>query len=49
MSESNQERSSNNTVMVTLIVVVGIIILTCILAVTGISIAFFVNAPWLSF
>lgn len=49
MSENNQERTSNNTVMVTLIVVIGIIILTCIVAFTGISIAFLINAPWLSF
>jgi hypothetical protein len=49
MSENNQERTSSNTVMVTLIVVIGIIILTCIIAFTGISIAFLVNAPWLSF
>lgn len=46
MSESNEERSSNNTVKVTLIVVVGLIILTCILAFTGISVAFLLNAPW---
>ena len=47
MSENNRERSSKNTVMVTLIVVVGIIILTCILAFAAVSVAFFLNAPWL--
>ena len=46
MSENNGERSSKNTVTVTLIVVVGIIILTCILAFTGIAVAFVLNAPW---
>jgi hypothetical protein len=46
MSESNRGGSSRNTVMVTLIVVVGIIILTCILAFTAVSVAFVLNAPW---
>ena len=46
MSENNREGSSKNTVMVTLIVVVGIIILTCVLAFTAVSVAFVLNAPW---
>jgi len=46
MSESNQERSSKNTVAVALIVVVGIITLACVLGFTGISVAFLLNAPW---
>ncbi len=46
MSESNQERSSKNTVAVALIVVVGIITLACVLGITGISVAFLLNAPW---
>ena len=49
MSENKREGSSNNTVKVTLIVVAGLIILTCIIAFTGVSVAFFLNAPWLSF
>lgn len=49
MSENTREGSSNNAVKVTLIVVVGLIILTCILAFTGVSVAFLLNAPWLSF
>lgn len=46
MSENNQERPIRDNVKITLIVVVGIIILTCILAFTGISIAFLLNVPW---
>jgi hypothetical protein len=46
MSENNQERSSRDSVTVTLIVVVGIIILACIVAFAAISVAFFLNAPW---
>ena len=46
MSENKQERSSRDRVAITLIVVVGIIILTCIVAFTAISVAFFLNAPW---
>ena len=49
MSENNREGSSTNMVMVTLIAVVGIIILTCILAFTVVSVAFLLNAPWASF
>jgi len=46
MSESNRERFGNNTVVVTLIVVVGILILACILGFTGISVAALLNMPW---
>ena len=49
MSENNQERSSKDSVTITLIVVVGIIILACIAAFTAISVAFFLNPPWISF
>ena len=43
MSESKPSRDS---VKVTLIIVVGIVILTCILAFTAVSVAFVLNAPW---
>lgn len=46
MSENNRERSTKDSVTVTLIIVVGIIILTCIIAFTAISVAFLLNAPW---
>ena len=46
MSENNREHSNRNSVTVTLIVVIGIIILTCIVAFTAISVAFLLNAPW---
>ena len=46
MSENNREGSGKNTTMVTLIIVAGIIILTCIVAFTALSIAFVLNAPW---
>lgn len=46
MSEEMPERSSKNPVAVTAIVVAGIIVLSCILAVTVITVAFLVNAPW---
>jgi hypothetical protein len=46
MSEELPERSSKNSVAVTAIVVGGIILLTCILAITVITVVFFINAPW---
>lgn len=46
MSENNGERSKKDSVTVTLIVVVGIIILACIVAATAVSVAFVLNAPW---
>lgn len=46
MSEEMPERSSRNPVAVTAIVVVGIIVLTCIVAATIITVVFFANAPW---
>lgn len=46
MSEEMPERSSKNPVAVTAIVVAGIIVLTCILAVTVVSVVFLINAPW---
>ena len=49
MSENNQEDASKDSVKITLIVVVGIIILACIFAFTAISVAFFLNPPWVTF
>ncbi len=46
MSGNNREGSNKDSVKVTLIIVVGIIILTCILAFTAVSVAFVLNAPW---
>jgi hypothetical protein len=46
MSENNGERSSKNTVTITLIIVVGVIIFTCILAFTAVSVAALLNMPW---
>lgn len=46
MSENDPKRSSRNHVTVTLIIVAGIIILTCIVAFTAVSVAFVLNAPW---
>ena len=46
MSDDNRERSSKDTVKVTLIVVVGLIILACVLGFTAMSVAFFLNPPW---
>jgi hypothetical protein len=46
MVEDVPERPKSNTVAITLIIVGGIIILTCILSVVAVSIAFLINAPW---
>jgi hypothetical protein len=46
MSEERPERSFKNPVAVTAIVVAGIVVLACILAVTVITVAFLANAPW---
>ena len=46
MSDDTRERSSKDTVQVTLIVVAGLIILACFLGFTAISVAFFLNPPW---
>ena len=46
MSEEAPERSPRNPVAVTAIVVAGIIVLACILAVTVIAVMFLANAPW---
>lgn len=46
MSEEMPERSSRSPVAITAIVVVGLIVLTCIVAATVITVAFLANAPW---
>ena len=47
MSESNSEqRSGASGVAIAAIVVGGIVILACIVAVSAIAIAFLRNAPW---
>jgi hypothetical protein len=46
MVEDVPERPKSNAVAITLIIVTGIIILTCILSFVAISIAFLANAPW---
>jgi hypothetical protein len=46
MAEDMPERPKSNAVAITAIVVTGIIILACILALVAISIAFLANAPW---
>jgi ABC-type glycerol-3-phosphate transport system permease component len=46
MSENNGGRPKKDSVTVTLIIVVGIIILACIVAFTAVSVAFLLNAPW---
>ena len=46
MSENDRKRSGRDSVTVTLIIVAGIIILTCIIAFTAVSVAFVLNAPW---
>lgn len=46
MVEETPERRKSNAIAITLIVVGGLIILTCILSVLAISITFLMNAPW---
>jgi hypothetical protein len=46
MSENDRKRPSRDRVTVTLIIVAGIILLTCIVAFTAVSVAFVLNAPW---
>ena len=46
MAEDMPERPKSNAVAITAIVVTGIIILACIVALVAISIAFLANAPW---
>jgi hypothetical protein len=46
MSESNNPFSNGSKVAITAIVTIGIICLACIAAFAGITIAFFINAPW---
>ena len=47
MSESNNEqRSSSNGVAIVAIVVAGIVILACIVALSAVALAFMRNAPW---
>jgi hypothetical protein len=46
MSENDRKRSGRDRVTVTLIIVAGIIILTCIIAFSAVSVAFVLNAPW---
>jgi len=46
MAEDMPERPKSNAVAITAIVVAGIIVLACIVALVAISIAFLANAPW---
>ncbi len=45
MTES-QEKSTVSKEVMTAIIVTGIVVIFCILACTGIAIAFILNAPW---
>ena len=46
MNEPNNPTTNGSKVAITAIVTIGIICLACIAAFTGITIAFFMNAPW---
>jgi preprotein translocase subunit SecE len=45
MSETN-EGTRRDTVKITAIIVLGVIVFACIFAFAAISIAFFANPPW---
>jgi hypothetical protein len=45
MTEIEEKPKTSKEVM-TAIIVSGIVIISCIMACTGISIAFIINAPW---
>jgi hypothetical protein len=46
MSETNQDSRGSNKVAIAAIIVTGVVILACIVAITAIAIAFVANAPW---
>ena len=45
MSEM-EEKSKTSKEAMTAIIVTGIVVIICILACTGVAIAFIINAPW---
>jgi len=45
-SETNVEGSRTNAVTIAVIIVAGVIVLACIAAFAGVTIAFFLNPPW---
>jgi len=42
----NLEESKTSKEAITAIIVTGIVVIICILACTGVAIAFIINAPW---